>query len=265
MILNEILEHKRKEVARLKRHLPLEKIVKMAEKQTDSKRSLFKALSKRKLHLICELKKASPSEGIIRRQFKPLSLAQEFESAGASAISVLTETRYFKGNPKTLKQIRPYTSIPLLRKDFIVDPYQIYETALLGADSFLMIAMLVSNAELKKMIGLAKQLMLETLVEVHAKEELDRAIQCGAKMIGINNRDLKTLKIDVSVSERLIPLVPKETVIIIESGIRSWQDVVHYQGLGVHNFLVGTILMKSKNVTERIHELSGFRPSNAKS
>ncbi len=258
MILNKILEHKRKEVTRLKRHLPMKKIIQMAEKQTGSNRSLSKALSKRKLHLICELKKASPSEGLIRRQFKPLSLAQEFETAGAAAISVLTETHFFKGNPKTLKQIRPYTSIPLLRKDFILDLYQIYETVLLGADAFLIIAMLVSDAELKKMLNLAKQLNLEVLVEVHTKKELDRAIKAGSKIIGINNRDLKTLQIDLSVSERLVPLIPKGTIVVIESGIEERNDIVHCQTFGAHNFLVGTVLMKSQNVTEKIHELLGI-------
>ena len=156
-----------------------------------------------------------------------------------------------------MKQIRPYTSIPLLRKDFILDLYQIYETALLGADAFLIIAMLVSDAELKKMLSLAKKLGLEALVEVHTKEELDRAVKAGSKIIGINNRDLRTLQIELSISDRLTRLAPKETIIVIESGIENHSDIVRFEAIGAHNFLVGTVLMKSQNVTEKIHELLG--------
>ncbi len=264
MILNNILEYKRKEIAALKRRLPLDKMIKEAEKHTKPKRSLLKALSNGQLHLICELKKASPSEGMLRRQFRPVHLAKEFESAGASAISVLTESRYFRGNPRTIKQIRPCTRIPLLRKDFILDLYQIYETVLLGADAFLIIATLVSDSKLKKMLQLAKRLNLEVLVEVHTKEELVRAIKAGSKIIGFNNRDLKTLQINRSVSERLMRLIPKGVVSVIESGIESRQDILHYQKNGARNFLIGTTLMKSRNITEKIHELLGYsRSANA--
>lgn len=258
MILNDILEHKHTEVEELKRRMPIPKVIRLIEKHKKQKRSLRTALSKHQaLHFICELKKASPSEGIIRENFKPKLLAQEFEAAGASAISVLTETRYFKGNPKTLKQIRPLTSVPLIRKDFIFDPYQIYETALLDADAFLLIAMLVTDSELKEMLRLARELELDVLVEVHTKEELDRVLAAGSEIIGINNRNLKTLKIDHSVSENLIRFIPKDTIVVIESGIETREEIAQYQTLGAKCFLIGTTLMKSNNVKQKILELCG--------
>ena len=258
MILNEIVEYKRKEIQELKRRLPFSKITQMAEKLNEPKRSLHKSLTaKKKLHLICELKKASPSEGILRQRFQPTTLAQEFEAAGASAISVLTERHFFKGNPKTLKQIRPLTTVPLLRKDFILDSYQIYEATLLGADAFLLIAMLLTDSELKQLLQLSRALRLEALVEVHNKEELDRALAAGSQIIGINNRNLKTLQIDRSVSENLIRFIPKGTVAVIESGIENRQEIAHYESLGARCFLIGTVLMKSKNVKGKILELTG--------
>ena len=258
MILSDILERKRKEVEELKRLTPLSKICELAAKDKEARRSLKVSLSKNKgLHLICELKKASPSEGIIRENFEPKILAQEFEAAGASAISVLTEQYYFKGNPEILKQIRPLTTIPLLRKDFIFDPYQIYETALLGGDAFLIIAMLVSEAELKQMLLIAKKLNLEALVEVHTREELDRALAAGSQIIGINNRNLKTLEIDHFISENLIQFIPKGIVAVIESGIENREEITRYQVMGGNCFLIGTALMKAKNVKQKILELYG--------
>src|SRR3989338_8797115 len=153
MILNEIVEYKRKEIEELKRLMPFATIKEKAEQNVFRRRSLQNALTQGKgIHLICELKKASPSEGVLRQEFEPQVIVQEFEAAGASAISVLTERHYFQGNPKTLKQIRPLTTVPLLRKDFIFDPYQVYETAFLEADAFLIIAMLVSDQELKTLV-----------------------------------------------------------------------------------------------------------------
>ena len=258
MVLNDIIEYKRKEIEELKRRFPLAKITQAAEKLVEPKRSLHKSLStKRRFHLICELKKASPSEGILREHFEPTTLAQEFEAAGASAISVLTERHYFKGNPETLKQIRPLTTIPLLRKDFILDSYQIYEATLLGADAFLLIAMLLTDSELKQLLKLGRSLGLEALVEVHTKEELDRAIRAESQIVGINNRNLKTLEIDRSVSENLIRFIPKGTVAVIESGIETRQEIVRYESLGVRCFLIGTTLMKSKNIKDTILELTG--------
>ncbi len=258
MVLNEIIEHKRREIEELKRRLPISKVIQMAEKLNQPKRSLFKSLTQKKnVHLICELKKASPSEGVLRENFKPKALAQEFEAAGASAISVLTERHYFKGDPKTLKLIRPVTTIPLIQKDFILDPYQIYEAALLGADAFLLIALLLTDSELTQMLELARNLKLETLVEVHTKEELNRALSAGSEIIGINNRNLQTLTINPSISENLIRFIPKDRVAVVESGINTRKEIERYQSLGIHCFLIGTTLMKTKNVKQKILELRG--------
>lgn len=258
MVLNEIIERKRKEIEELKRKFPLSKISQMAEQLNEPKRSLRKSLTaKKKVHLICELKKASPSEGVLREHFEPKALAQEFEAAGASAISVLTERHYFKGDPKTLKLIRAVTTIPLLRKDFILDAYQIFETSVLGADAFLLIATLLTDSELKQMIQLGKKLKLDALVEAHTQEELKRALKAGSEIIGINNRNLKTLKIDPLVSEDLIRFIPKDKIVVIESGIETREEIEHYQALGASCFLIGTVLMKSGNVKQKILELRG--------
>lgn len=259
MILNEILEYKRKEIEEAKRVMPLSKICELAAKNTSVKRSLKAALmnQEKKIHLICELKQASPSEGLIRKNFDPEALAQDFEAAGASAISVVTEQRYFKGSPKTLRQIRPITSVPLLRKDFVIDPYQIYETVLLGGDAVLIIAILVTETDLNQMLLIAKKLNLEVLVEVHTPEELERTLAAGSELIGINNRNLKTLEIDHSVSEHLIRRTPKDKVVVIESGIENRKEIVQYQKAGGRCFLIGTSLMKASNVKKKIRELLG--------
>jgi len=256
VILDKIVVLKLKEIQASKKRLPVDRLIKFAEKPR-TKRSLIKALSGKKLHLICELKKASPSEGIIRRQFKPLQLAKELERSGACALSVLTETHYFKGDPKTLKLLRSRIKIPLLRKDFTLDTYQVYESAFLGADAFLIIVSLVSDWQLRTLLQAAEHSGLDALVEVHTKEELDRAVQAGSKLIGINSRNLKTLKTDLSVAERLIKQVPNGIVTVVESGIESRRDVSRFHKKGANNFLIGTSLMRSSSVVDKMNELMG--------
>ena len=177
MVIDDIISLKRKELETLKSRVPFEQMERLGQKAGKTRRSLKKALSGgRGPHLICELKKASPAHGLLRKDFRPLALAKDFEAAGASAISVLTERHYFMGDPDTLKQIRPITTVPLLRKDFIFDPYQVYETATLKADAFLIITFLLKDRELAKMLRLAEELDLGTLVEVHTEPELERAL-----------------------------------------------------------------------------------------
>ena len=242
----------------LKKWLPLAKLIDQIDNDRGTRRSFKQALSRgKKPHFICELKKASPSEGLLRKRFRVQQIAQEFEGAGASALSVLTEQNYFQGDPRFLKQARSVTKIPILRKDFIFDPYQVYETRWLGADAFLMIVHLLSNAKLKELLKVADALQLDALVEVHTKEELDRALEAGSKLIGINNRNLKTLETDLTVSERLIPFIPKGVIAVVESGIETRKDIKRYQQLGINHFLIGTSLMKLKNVKQKIRELSG--------
>ena len=259
MVIDDIISLKRKELETLKSRVPFEQMERLGRKTGKSRRSLKKALSgDRSPHLICELKKASPAEGLLRKNFRPLALAKDFEAAGASAISVLTERHYFMGDPETLKRIRPITSVPLIRKDFIFDPYQVYETATLKADAFLVIAFLLKDRELTEILRLAKELDLETLVEVHAERELERALGAGAAIVGINTRNLKTLQIEPAVAEPLFRRVPKGIVTVIESGIQSAQDIARFQSFGAQSFLIGTALMKSTNVKRKILELSGW-------
>ncbi|OGX06077.1 MAG: hypothetical protein A3G87_02510 [Omnitrophica bacterium RIFCSPLOWO2_12_FULL_50_11] len=258
MILDNILEHKRREVEALKTKLPLRRMEEKARSVQGPKRSLARALSGAgRVHLICELKKQSPSAGLLREHFIPTKLAKQFESSGASALSVLTETKYFKGHPETLRQIRPATTIPILRKDFLVERYQVYETAWREADAYLLIAMILSDKTLKVLLRLGNDLGLEALVEVHTERELDRALRAGANLVGINSRNLKTLGIDDSVPERLFPKIPKEITTVIESGIQSSHDIQRYQEMGANCFLIGTALMKCDNIEKKMAELKG--------
>ena len=259
MILNDIIIQKRKDLEELKTRFPLSKLREAAlQKGKPDPRSFKKAVSSVKgINLICELKKASPSEGIIREDFQPLRIASLFEFAGAAAISVLTEPHYFKGRPSYLKTVRQVTHIPLLRKDFIFESYQIYETALLEADAFLLIASILTEEELANLIRLGKELQMDALVEVHTDEDLKKALDAGAEIIGINNRDLKTLKVDVHRAQALIPHIPKGIAVVVESGLTRHEELLSYKGLGIHSFLIGTVLMKSPDISAKLQELLG--------
>ena len=243
----------------LKSRFPLSRLRETVEhKERAQARPFRKAISNpRHLNLICELKKASPSEGVIREDFQPLRIAGIFEYAGAAAISVLTEPRFFKGRPSYLKTVRQVTTIPILRKDFIFESYQLYESALLETDAFLLIASLLTEAELKDLIALGRTLAMDALVEVHTDEDLKKAVAVGAEMIGINNRDLKTLTVDTDRAKRLLAHIPKGIPVVIESGFSRHEELMDYKSLGVHAFLVGTSLMKAEDIAKKIHELLG--------
>ena len=257
MILNEILTHKRKEVEELKLRYPLRRLQEAVETRNGTThRDFRKAISNpHGLNLIAELKKASPSGGILRENFQPLRLAALLEYAGAAALSILTETRYFKGRPSYLKTVRQVTHIPLLRKDFILDEYQLYESRILEADAVLLIASILTDEELKRFIERSAQLGIENLVEIHNEEDLKKAANAGAQIVGINNRNLRTLEVDVHTAERLLAHVPKQLTIVIESGFKDYEEFMKYKSLGVHAFLVGTTLMKAPDVVSRMHEL----------
>ena len=259
MILNDIIVHKKKDLEELKTRFPLHRLREAVEhRENHQARSFRKAVAApNRLNLICELKKASPSEGIIREDFQPLRIASLFEHAGAAAISVLTESHYFKGRPSYLKTVRQVTRIPLLRKDFIFETYQLYETALLEADAFLLIASLLTEVELKNLISLGRELEMDALVEVHSDEDLKKAAAAGAALIGINNRDLKTLSVDPERARKLIPHIPKGIPIVVESGLSRHEELMEYKSLGVHAFLVGTSIMKSEDIAGKISELLG--------
>jgi len=257
MILNEILTHKRREVEELKLRFPLRRLQEAVAKRNGlTHRPFRKAISdSQAINLIAEIKKASPSEGILRDNFQPLRLAALLEYAGARALSVLTETRFFKGRTSYLKTIRQVTQIPILRKDFILDEYQLYESSLLEADAVLLIASLLTHEELGRFQTRARELGLETLVEVHTEEDVKKAMAIGAEVIGINNRNLQTLETDVNRAEYLLSHIPKMATVVVESGFTDHKELLKYKSLGVHAFLVGTALMKAEDIVAKFQEL----------
>lgn len=263
MILNDILLQKRKDLEELKQRLPLPRLQRIIEKVDRQKPRSFRnaLLGTRHLNIIAELKKASPSEGILREDFQPLRIASFYEYAGACAISILTEPHFFKGRPSYLKTVRQVTSVPLLRKDFLFERYQLYETSLLEADAFLLIASILSEEELKDLIALGKELQMDALVEVHSDAELKKALAAGAAIIGINNRDLKTLTIDPDRAKKLIPHVPKGIPIVVESGLHTYKELMTYKSLGASAFLIGSALMKAKDIPDALQKLLGRKES----
>ena len=257
MILNDILIHKRKEIEELKLRYPLRRLQEAAHaRDSVGHRDFKKAISDPyRINLIAEIKKSSPSEGMLRDNFQPLRLASLLEYAGAAALSILTETRFFKGRPSYLKTVRQVTQTPILRKDFILDEYQLYESKLLEADAVLLIASVLTEEELERFFSRSREIGLETLVEVHTEEDLKKAVGVGADILGVNNRNLQTLEVDVSRAERILHRVPKQATVVIESGFKDHEEILKYKSLGVHAFLVGTSLMKAHDVVAKVQEL----------
>lgn len=205
--------------------------------------------------IIAEVKKASPSKGVIKEDFDPLLIAKAYELGGADAISVLTEPHYFQGNVEYLTGIRRYVSTPLLRKDFIIDEYQVLEALVYGADFILLIAKALSKQELKKLLEYALRLGLEVLVEIHDKEDLIKAIFAGAVIIGINHRNLETFEMDMNLTEKLMPLIPNGKIIVAESGLKDKETIVHLSKIGADAFLIGEYLMKEENIEASLKAL----------
>lgn len=255
MILDEIVAHKKKELARQKTSVSLSDLGKRAE-EADKPRGFSKALAKpSEIALIAEIKKASPSAGIIREDFDPIEIGKIYETCGASAISVLTDTHFFQGTLSRLEKVRQAVQIPVLRKDFIVDPFQIYEARSVGADAVLLIVAILSDAQLRDFLGLCKRLSMDALVEVHTAEELQRALAVGAQVIGINNRNLKTFSVHLETTETLVAHIPKDVVCVSESGIKDHDDMKRLAKAGIHAVLVGTSLMKAKDIGTKVKEL----------
>lgn len=259
MIFADIIKQKKSDVEELKRRFPLHRLRQaVLQGRRTEVRSFKKAVaSPHHLNLICEIKKVSPSEGVLREDFQPLRIANLYEAGGACAISVLTETHYFKGRPSYLRTVRQVANLPLLRKDFILETYQIYESALLEADAFLLIASILTDEELKTLIQLGLELGMDALVEVHTDEDLKKALGAGAEIIGINNRNLKTLQVDARLAKQLIPHIPKGKIVVVESGLKSHDELMAYKSLGVNAFLIGTVLMKSANIMRELDALLG--------
>ncbi|MGH8514774.1 MAG: indole-3-glycerol phosphate synthase TrpC, partial [Gammaproteobacteria bacterium] len=201
--------------------------------------------SRPKRHIVAEIKRASPSQGVIREDFDPVKIAADFAVNGASALSVLTEERFFRGSLTYLEQIRSRVSVPLLRKDFTLDEYQLLEARSFGADAALLIVALLDPALLKDLIAQAAALALDALVEVHTESELECALEADARLVGINNRDLETFEVKLETTERLLPLVPPGMVVVCESGFHSAEQIEKVEALGAHVFLVGEALMRA--------------------
>ncbi len=218
-------------------------------------KSALRSTPKNPYRIIAEVKKASPSKGIIREDFDPISIAQAYEKGGADALSILTEPHFFKGDKEYLGMIRRYSSLPLLRKDFIVDKYQLVEALVYGADFVLLIAAALSKKELKELYEYARHLGLDVLVEVHDKSDLIKAMFAGADIVGINHRNLETFEMDMSLSEKLIPLIPNGKIIVAESGIDNHDTVVELSKIGADAFLVGEHFMRQDDITKAISDL----------
>jgi indole-3-glycerol phosphate synthase len=253
-ILDKIVAGKKRDVARQKRNAPLS-LLKERAAAGKAPRDFTAALRGNGLKLIAEVKKASPSRGLLCPDFKPVEMAQIYERNGAAAISVLTEVNYFQGSLEYLAAIREKVSLPLLRKDFIFDEYQIYESAVSGADALLLIAAILSPAQLRILLELSQSLGLACLVEVHTEPEVEQALQSGAEIIGINNRDLNTFKVDIETTRRLRALIPRGKIVVSESGILNRNDIKSLQEWGVHAALVGEALVTAQNIPARIKEL----------
>ncbi len=215
------------------------------------------SLKNKDFAFICEIKKASPSKGIIVEEFPYTEIAQEYEQAGAAAISVLTEPNFFKGNDIFLKDVADIVNIPVLRKDFIIDEYQIYQAKLIGADAILLICAILDETTLNKFLNIAKSLKLSCLVETHNEEEIKKALNSGANIIGINNRDLKTFTVDVNTSLKLRKLIPNDKILISESGIKTAQDIKMLKNEGFNGALIGESMMLSKDKKSFLAKLRG--------
>jgi indole-3-glycerol phosphate synthase len=254
-ILDKIVADKKEEVKRAKRSTPLTGLKERIDER--KRRDFAGAVRGKGLNLIAEVKKASPSRGLLCPDFSPVELAQTYERNGAAAISVLTESKYFQGSLEHLAAIREKVNIPLLRKDFIFDEYQIYESAAYGADAILLITALLEKETLKVFLKLGESLNLDCLVEVHNEDELTKALLAGAKIIGINNRNLETFKVDTDTTRRLRMLIPEDTLVVSESGINTREDINKMKECKVDAVLVGEALVTARDIQAKIRELLG--------
>jgi len=241
-VLDRIIEARRAAIAHRKKTVP-ETALRFGAKHAKPVRDFAAALTRDSLNVIAELKKASPSAGVIRKDFEPVALAKALESAGAAALSVLTEEEFFQGDLKYMRDARSATSVPILRKDFIVDPWQVWEARATDADSFLLIVAALGDALLGELLALGRELGMEPLVEVHTREELMRALAANARIIGVNNRDLRTLEVRLEASTELVQKIPDDCVAVCESGLRTHADLTRLRAAGFDAFLIGEYLM----------------------
>ncbi len=256
MILDDIIANKKEELAETKRRVSLSD-VKARAAEAGPTRGFGDALSGKEIRLITEVKKASPSKGVIRPDFDPLAIAGTYAEAGAACLSVLTEQKFFQGRLEYLGAIRKSVALPLLRKDFIIDEYQIFEARAAGADAILLIAACLERHQIEEYIGIAKQLGLDVLVESHTYKELDTSLLAGAELVGINNRDLATFKVSLQTTIDLLSDVPDDRTVVSESGIMTRADVLKLRQAGVDAILVGEGLMRERDIGKKVKELLG--------
>jgi len=261
-ILDRIIEHKREEVSLAARKLPLAEIKeKLRDVPLAEKNRFSKALTARPgVSLIGEIKKASPSRGLIREDFDPAALAAAYAKGGASALSVLTDRKYFQGSSQYLVQAKDSSGLPVLRKDFIISAYQLYESRLLGADCVLLITAVLEDGPLAEFLALADELALDALVEVHDSGELERAIASKARIIGVNNRNLHSFEVSLEVSAALSKMLPESAVKVSESGISNHRDIRRLEALGYDAVLVGEHLMRQQDVATAVRTLMQGEP-----
>lgn len=256
MILDDIVARRRVDVDAAKRSVSIEQL-RTSPGFAEPRRGFRSALANHRRAIIAEVKKASPSRGLIRADFDPVAIARDYAANGAAAVSVLTEEHFFLGSPRFLSAIRAETTLPLLRKDFLFDPYQVYEARAWGADAVLLIVAMLDDAQLVALGRVAAELELDTLVEVHDADELARAQRTGATLIGINNRDLRTFATTLETSERLAPLRRTEDFLVAESGIDTLTDIERLEQCGISAFLVGESLMRAPEPGAKLRALLG--------
>lgn len=256
-ILNQLADHARERVAQARQTIPLGAVMEQADALPSPDFSFEKALRKDGLSFICECKRASPSKGLIAPDFPYLTIARDYEAAGADCISVLTEPKWFLGSDIYLQEIAEAVSIPCLRKDFVVDEYMIYQAKVLGAAAVLLICSILSLEQLKAFIGLCDRLGLSALVEAHDEAEVQKAITAGARILGVNNRNLKDFSVDTGNSRRLRALTPQDILFVSESGVRNAGDIVVLREMGADAVLIGEALMRAPDRKVTLAELRG--------
>tara|TARA_B100000029_G_scaffold253018_1_gene249964 strand:+ start:2097 stop:2876 length:780 start_codon:yes stop_codon:yes gene_type:complete len=256
-ILNEICINKKKEIKKDKEKYSLDTLEKITKIIPNSgfRNLLISSNKSKQNNIIAEIKKSSPSAGTIIDDYDPVKIAQEYRKAGISALSILTDKKYFEGNLEHISLVKKIIDIPILRKDFIIDPYQVIQSKYYKADAILVIMSILSNEQAAEIINVAKKYQIDCLIEVHNEKEINNALKLNSDIIGINNRNLDNLEVDLKNVNKLISLIPEKFTIIAESGIKNKEDINEYNKLGIYNFLIGETLLKSKDIKNKVSEL----------
>jgi indole-3-glycerol phosphate synthase len=257
-ILQEIVKYKKVEIEESKKLISKESLEKEIKSAPHSKNFLGELVKKNeegKAGIIAEVKKASPSKGVIRENFNHLQIARDYEKGGAACLSILTDNPSFQGSSQYLKDIRGITNLPILRKDFMIDVYQVYESRSWGADCILMIMKILDNKDLSKLVSVSKDLGMDILFEINSQEELERLLPFNPKMIGINNRNLENFETDIKNSIKIKKNIPDDILVISESGINNTEDIIHLGDHNINNFLIGESLMRSDNISVELNKL----------